>query len=114
MVPVPGQAGNHALHRYHHHIHPAANRDAPGVLIPQKRFASPFRSLKANDKNHPQEMQERFIASYRKRGGAIDAHTFDGLSEHRMVPSPDKPETMRFIETITAFIRRQTEMRQAS
>jgi acetyl esterase/lipase len=64
--------------------------------------------LKANDKNHPLEMQERFIASYKKRGGAIEAHTFDGLPEHRMVPSPSEPETMRVIDTITAFIRRQT------
>ena len=64
--------------------------------------------LKANDRNHPLEMQERFIASYRKRGGAIEVHTFDGLPEHRMVPSPSQPETLRFIETITAFIRRQT------
>ena len=64
--------------------------------------------LKANDKNHPLEMQERFIASYRKRGGAIEVHTFDGLPEHRMVPSPSQPETMRVIDTITAFIRRQT------
>ena len=64
--------------------------------------------LKANDKNHPLEMQERFIASYRKRGGAIEVQTFDGLPEHRMVPSPAQPETMRAIDTITAFIRRQT------
>jgi hypothetical protein len=64
--------------------------------------------LKANDKNHPLEMQERFIASYRKRGGAIEAHTFDGLPEHRMTPSPSQPETMRAIDTMTAFIRRQT------
>ncbi len=64
--------------------------------------------LKANDNNHPLEMQERFIASYRKRGGEIEVHTFDGLPEHRMVPSPDQPETMRVIETITAFVRRQT------
>jgi len=64
--------------------------------------------LKANDRNHPLEMQERFIASYRKRGGAIDVHTFDGLPEHRMVPSSDQPETMRVIETTTAFIRRHT------
>jgi acetyl esterase len=64
--------------------------------------------LKANDRNHPLEMQERFIASYRKRGGAIDVHTFDRLPEHRMVPSPSDPETMRVIETITAFIHRQT------
>ena len=65
--------------------------------------------LKANDRNHPLEMQERFIASYRKRGGAIEVQTFDGLPEHRMVPSPSQPETMRAIDTITAFIRRQSE-----
>jgi len=64
--------------------------------------------LKANDRNHPLEMQERFIASYRKRGGAIEVHTFDGLPEHRMVPSPAQPETMRVIDTITAFVGRQT------
>jgi acetyl esterase/lipase len=64
--------------------------------------------LKANDKNHPLEMQKRFIASYRKRGGSIEVHTFEGLPEHRMVPSPAQPETMRAIDTIIAFIRRQT------
>ncbi len=53
--------------------------------------------LKANDRNHPLEMQERFIASYRKRGGTIEVHTFDGLPEHRMTPSPNQPETMRVI-----------------
>jgi acetyl esterase/lipase len=63
--------------------------------------------LKANDKNHPLEMQERFIASYRKRGGPIEVHTFEGLPEHRMVPSPSQPETIRAIDTIAAFIRRQ-------
>jgi acetyl esterase len=64
--------------------------------------------LKANDRNHPLEMQERFIASYRKRGGVMEVHTFDGLPEHRMVPSSSQPDTMRAIDTITAFIRRQT------
>ena len=63
--------------------------------------------LKANDRNHPLEMQERFIASYRKRGGTIEVHTFEGLPEHRMVPSSSEPETMRLIDTMTAFIGRQ-------
>jgi len=63
--------------------------------------------LKADDKNHPPEMQERFIASYRKRGGQIEVHTFEGLPEHRMVPSRAQPETMRAIDTIAEFIRRQ-------
>jgi acetyl esterase len=63
--------------------------------------------LKANDRNHPLPMQERFIASYRKRGGEIEAHTFDGLPEHRVVPSPSQPDTMRLIDTITEFISRR-------
>lgn len=70
--------------------------------------------LKANDRNHPLEMQERFIQSYRKRGGTIEVHTFDGLPEHRMVPSQSQPETMRVIDTITAFIRRQTDVRHSA
>jgi acetyl esterase/lipase len=64
--------------------------------------------LKADDKNHPLEMQERFIASYRKRGGQIEVDTFEGLPEHRMVPSRAQPETMRAMDTIAEFIRRQT------
>jgi acetyl esterase/lipase len=63
--------------------------------------------LKANDSNHPLEMQERFIASYRQRGGLIEVHTFEGLPEHRMSPSPEKPETMRAMEVMMDFIRRQ-------
>jgi hypothetical protein len=53
-------------------------------------------------------MQERFILSYRKRGGAIEAHTFDGLPEHRVIPSPEQPDTMRMIDMMTAFIRRHS------
>lgn len=60
--------------------------------------------LKANDKNHPLEMQQRFIASYRKRVGAIEDHTFNGLPEHRMTPSPAQPESMRFLDIVSAFI----------
>jgi acetyl esterase len=63
--------------------------------------------LKANDRNHPVQMQERFIASYRKRGGEIEVHTFDGLPEHRVVPSPSQPDTMRLIDTMTEFISRK-------
>ena len=64
--------------------------------------------LKENDTNHPLEMQERFIASYRKRGGEVEVHTFEGLEEHRMVPSPDRPESMRLIETVSAFAHGHT------
>ena len=64
--------------------------------------------LKKDDKNHPLEMQERFIDSYRKRGGPIKMHSFEGLPEHRMVPSPEQPETMRFIDIVGAFIAAQS------
>lgn len=64
--------------------------------------------LKKDDKNHPLEMQERFIASYRKRGGPIEVHSFAGLPEHRMVPSVSEPETMRFIDIVGAFIAAQS------
>ena len=63
-------------------------------------------ALKSNDRNHPLEMEERFIATYRKRGGTIEVDTYDDLPEHRILPSPDKPETIRFVDAIAAFIRR--------
>src|ERR1044071_3386481 len=62
--------------------------------------------LKANDKNHPQEMQDRFIAAYKNRGGNIEVLTFEGLPEHRVTPTPDRPDTIRLIEVMTDFIRR--------
>ena len=74
-------------------------QDAPIELPPLLML------LKTNDKNHPLEMQERFIESYRKRGGATEVHSFDGLPEHRMVPSPSQPESMRLVDTVSAFIR---------
>ena len=88
----------------------AMSEGSPQTIIEnEKQIETPpvLFMLKANDKNHPLEMQERFIASYRKRGGQIEVHTFEGLPEHRMVPSPAQPETMRAIDTICEFINRQ-------
>jgi acetyl esterase/lipase len=64
--------------------------------------------LKANDTNHPQEMQEAFIASYRKRGGPIEVQIFDGLPERRMGATPDQPESIRAIDSMVEFIRRNS------
>ena len=88
----------------------AMNEGSPQTIIDhEKQIELPpvLFMLKADDKNHPLEMQERFIASYRKRGGQIEVDTFAGLPEHRMVPSPEQPETMRAVDTITEFVRRQ-------
>ncbi len=86
----------------------AMNEGSPQTIIDnEKQIETPplLFMLKANDKNHPLEMQERFIASYRKRGGQVEVHTIEGLPEHRMVPSPAQPETMRAMDTICEFIK---------
>jgi len=62
--------------------------------------------LKVGDQNHPQAMQDRFVASYKKRGGSIQVEMFDGLPEHGMVPTPEQPETMRALDIMLDFIQR--------
>jgi hypothetical protein len=84
---------------------------SPQTLVekhPQIELPPVLMLLKANDRNHPLEMQERFIASYRQRGGVIEVHTFEGLPEHRVVPSPAQPDTLRAMDTMLEFIRRHT------
>ena len=60
--------------------------------------------LKANDANHPIEMQEAFAASYRKLGGAVDMPIFDAAT----LPSPFvlKPETQPVLDTILGFVKK--------
>lgn len=62
--------------------------------------------LKVGDKNHPQPMQDEFIASYKRRGGPIHVEMFDGLPERGMAATPEQPESMRAIDTMLDFIRR--------
>jgi hypothetical protein len=64
--------------------------------------------LKKDDTSHPQEMQDRFVAAYRKRGGSIEVETFVGLAEHRVIPTPEEPETMRAMDVISDFIARHS------
>ena len=66
----------------------------------------PFVLLKANDQNHPVEMQDRFVASYRQRGGPIEVETFEGLPERGMDAS--QPEAARALDMIVDFARRHT------
>jgi predicted esterase len=63
-------------------------------------------TLKEGDTNHPVEMQEAFAEAYRKRGGQVEIHTFADLPEYRMKPSPEEPETMRWLDTVTEFVAR--------
>jgi acetyl esterase/lipase len=65
-----------------------------------------FMMLKANDQNHPVEMQDRFVASYRKRGGPIEVETFTGLPERGMDAS--QLEAIRALDMIAEFARRHS------
>ncbi len=62
------------------------------------------------DDNVLPAVQEKFVAAYRKAGGAIDYELFLGC-EHRWIINPG-PQTDRAIEMIKAFIARQLQVRQ--
>jgi acetyl esterase/lipase len=64
--------------------------------------------LKENDTNHPQAMQDAFVAAYRQRGGSIEVHTFNDLPEGRLNPSPAEPASQRALELMLDFIERHT------
>jgi acetyl esterase/lipase len=72
--------------------------DMPPILI----------TLKDGDTNHPIAMQEAFVEAYRKRGGEVEMHSFVGLPEYRMKPGPDLPESVRWVDTLMAFIGRHS------
>lgn len=57
------------------------------------------------DDNVLPAVQEKFVAAYRKAGGAIDYELFLGC-EHRWVIKPG-PQTDRAVEMVKAFIARQ-------
>jgi acetyl esterase len=63
------------------------------------------------DDNVLPAVQEKFVAAYRKAGGAIDYELFLGC-EHRWVINPG-PQTDRAVETVKAFIARQLRARFA-
>jgi len=65
-----------------------------------------FMLLKANDQNHPVEMQERLIETYRGRGGPIEVETFTGLPERGM--DAGLPEGIRALDMVADFARRNT------
>jgi acetyl esterase len=50
------------------------------------------------------DMQERFMAAYRQRGGSIRMETFAGMGHTFIVREPDAPESIRALDAIAAFI----------
>jgi acetyl esterase len=60
------------------------------------------------DDNVTPDMADRFTATYRRAGGSIELHKFEG-QPHAFVPrDPTSADAVRAVETITGFVRRQT------
>lgn len=62
--------------------------------------------LKENDQNHPVEMQNRFVSSYRQRGGPIEVETFSGLPDRGLDAS--QPQATRVLDMIADFSRKHS------
>lgn len=106
--------GNTRLVQAHNAYWPdeAAMADANPQLILERGedVALPPVSLLqgTNDDNVTPDMADRFTAAYRKRGGRIELHIFDGLPHAFIARDPSAPASVRALETIVGFVSRQT------
>ena len=57
-----------------------------------------------HDKAHPKPDRERFIASYRKAGGRVDLHLFEGMDQAFITNDPGAPASLAAIEKIIEFV----------
>jgi acetyl esterase/lipase len=60
------------------------------------------------DPAHPKPNLERFLAAYRKAGGRVEMHWFEGMSQAFMSEQPTSPATLDAIEKIAEFVHRET------
>ena len=59
------------------------------------------------DLAHPVPNRERFIAQYRKAGGAVDLHLFEGVGEAFITNDPNSQQAKDAVEKIIAFVHRE-------
>jgi acetyl esterase/lipase len=59
------------------------------------------------DVAHPVPNRERFIANYRKAGGRVELHLFEGVGEAFITNDPASPAARSAIEKIIAFVHRE-------
>ena len=59
------------------------------------------------DLAHPKPNRERFIASYRKAGGRVELHLFEGVGEAFITNDPTSPQARDAIEKIIEFVHRE-------
>lgn len=56
---------------------------------------------------HPVPNRDRFIASYRKAGGKVDLHLFEGVGEAFITNDPNSPQARDAVEKIIEFVHRE-------
>lgn len=59
------------------------------------------------DNAHPAENRDRFIASYRKAGGRLELHLFEGVGEAFISNNPTSPASLAAIDKIIEFVHRE-------
>ena len=56
---------------------------------------------------HPAENRDRFIANYRKAGGRVELHLFEGVGEAFITNDPTSPASRSAIDKIIEFVHRE-------
>lgn len=56
---------------------------------------------------HPVVSRQEFIASYRKAGGRVELHLFEGMSEAFITTEPAAPQSIAAVEKIVEFVHRE-------
>jgi len=59
------------------------------------------------DPAHPRPNLERFVAAYRKAGGRVELHFFEGMSQAFISEHPTHPNSLAAIEKIIEFVHRE-------
>lgn len=59
------------------------------------------------DMAHPVVSRNGFIESYRKAGGDVELHLFEGMGEAFITNDPTAPESTRALQKIVAFVHRE-------
>jgi acetyl esterase/lipase len=59
------------------------------------------------DPAHPRPNLERFIAAYRKAGGRVDLHMFEGMSQAFISEQPTAPASLDALDKIVEFVHRE-------
>lgn len=56
---------------------------------------------------HPKPNREQFVASYRKAGGRVELHLFEGVGEAFITSDPGSPQSREAIDRIIDFVHRE-------